>query len=136
MAAVGEPGFCCYSVREMTDAILCYRCGTSLAALSLPLSRRDECPSCSASLHVCRMCSYFDPAVSDQCREDDAEHVRDKETANFCDWFSPAVGVFDAAGKQAADSASAQLDALFGGPDAETAEADQAQSAAEALFKP
>ena len=119
----------------MTDAILCYRCGESLEALSLPLSRRDECPACAASLHVCRMCGSFDPAVTAQCREDDAEDVRDKETANFCDWFKPAAGVFDAAGKRAADSAGAQLDALFGGPDIDTTEPDEAQSAAEALFK-
>ncbi|MEM1175908.1 MAG: hypothetical protein AAGA33_05610 [Pseudomonadota bacterium] len=119
----------------MTDPILCYRCGTSLAALSLPLSRRDECPACSASLHVCRMCRCFDTSVSDQCREEDAERVRDKETANFCDWFTPAHGVFDAAGKQAADAASAQLDALFGGADVDTQQADDHQAAADALFK-
>ncbi len=119
----------------MTDSILCYRCGTSLAGLSLPLSRRDECPACSASLHVCRMCAFFDPTVAGQCREDDAEHVRDKETANFCDWFKPASGVFDAAGKQAADAASAQLDALFGGTEIDAPDADEQQAAADALFK-
>ncbi len=119
----------------MTDTILCYRCGHSLESLSLPLSRRDECPACSASLHVCRMCRFFDPAVSDQCREDDAEHVRDKETANFCDWFKPAVGVFDARGKQAADAASAELDALFGGAEVDVGEPDEQQQAADALFK-
>ncbi|MEM9401630.1 MAG: hypothetical protein AAGA44_03960 [Pseudomonadota bacterium] len=119
----------------MTDTLLCYRCGESLAALSLPLSRRDTCPSCSISLHVCHMCRAYDPTVSDQCREDDAEHVRDKATANFCDWFVPSAGVFDAAGKQAADAASAQLDALFGGPAVTDSSSDDALSDAEALFK-
>ena len=119
----------------MTETLLCYRCGQSLAALSLPLSRRDECPSCTASLHVCRMCQSFDPAVSGQCREDDAEDVRDKETANFCDWFKPAGDVFDAGRKQAADAAGAQLDALFGGPDVDTDAPDDAHKAAEDLFR-
>jgi hypothetical protein len=50
----------------MTHAIACFRCGASLAALSLPLSRRDECPECTASLHVCRMCRHFDPAAVNQ----------------------------------------------------------------------
>ena len=81
------------------------------------------------------MCRYFDPAVTGQCREDDAEDVRDKESANFCDWFKPAAGVFDAAGKRAADSATAQLDALFGGPDVEQTAEDERLSAADALFK-
>ena len=81
------------------------------------------------------MCRFFDPTISEQCREDDAEHVRDKETANFCDWFKPASGVFDAERKRAADAANAQLDALFGGGDADTVAPDEQQSAADALFK-
>ena len=44
----------------MSHNLACFRCGASLAALSLPLSRRDQCPDCSADLHVCKMCVYFD----------------------------------------------------------------------------
>ena len=57
----------------MSDKLVCYRCGASLAALSLPFSRYDECPSCTRPLRVCRMCNYFAPEVPKQCREDDAE---------------------------------------------------------------
>ena len=79
----------------MADAARCYRCGESLAALTLPFSRRDECPSCAAHVHVCRMCVHFDEVVPKKCREDDAEEVTEKERANFCDWFKPGRDTFD-----------------------------------------
>ena len=50
-------------------SLSCWRCGAALAKLTLPLSRLDECPSCSMPLHVCRMCVHYDPAVARQCRE-------------------------------------------------------------------
>ena len=98
----------------MSHNIACFRCGASLAALSLPLSRRDQCPECSADLHVCRMCLYFDRAVPRQCREDGAEDVQDKERLNFCDWFKPSPTAFDPARKAEADAAQDALAALFG----------------------
>jgi hypothetical protein len=73
----------------MPKQLLCYRCGASLAKLTLPISRQDECPSCANYLHVCRMCEFFDPNVPKQCKEDDAEEVFEKERLNFCDWFKP-----------------------------------------------
>ena len=119
----------------MTDDLHCYRCGTSLAALSLPLSRRDECPSCSVHLHVCRMCSFFDAQVPKQCREDDAEEVTDKERQNFCEWFKPASGVFDAKRFGEEQQAKSQLAELFGESDASGRDADKLQNDAEDLFK-
>ena len=99
----------------MPQELACYRCGESLAALSLPLSRRDQCPQCSADLHVCKMCSFFDARVTRQCREDGAEDVTDKERPNFCDWFKPSDAAFDPNRKSEADAAVSALDALFGG---------------------
>lgn len=98
----------------MSHNVACYRCGASLAALSLPLSRRDQCPDCSADLHVCRMCRFFDRTVPRQCREDGAEDVKDKERPNFCDWFKPSESAFDPTRKADADAAQAALAALFG----------------------
>ena len=97
----------------MSHTICCYRCGESLAALSLPLSRQDECPACGNYLHVCKMCTHFDPAVPRQCREDGAEDVTEKERLNFCDWFTPNESAFDSGRKEEADQAKAALDALF-----------------------
>jgi hypothetical protein len=98
----------------MSHNLACYRCGESLAALSLPLSRRDQCPSCSADLHVCKMCTSFDVAVPRKCREDGAEDVTDKDRPNFCDWFKPSEQAFDPSGKHEAAAAEEALAALFG----------------------
>ena len=117
----------------MTHNIACFRCGASLAALSLPFSRQDACPSCHVHLHVCRMCLYFDPNVPRQCTEDDAEDVTEKERLNFCDYYKPSDSAFDGAHKREADAAQAQLEALFGDGDAPEPTADT--SAAEDLFK-
>ena len=117
----------------MAHSIACYRCGASLAALTLPLSRRDQCPSCAADLHVCSMCVHFDAAVPRQCREDDADDVTDKEKLNFCDYYSPSADAFDPARKAEADAARAALDGLFGDGDVEVSSGDT--SAADELFK-
>ena len=118
----------------MTHKVLCYRCGASLAQLSLPLSRQDECPECRNYLHVCRMCVNFAPARPRQCLEDDAEEVLAKDRLNFCDWFVASETAFDARRKAEEDSARAQLDALFGGDAAETTN-DEALTDAEKLFR-
>ena len=98
----------------MSHNLACYRCGAALAELSLPLSRHDRCPACSADLHVCRMCAFFDRHVPRQCREDGAEDVTEKERPNFCDWYKPSDAAFDPARKADADAAQDALAALFG----------------------
>jgi hypothetical protein len=117
----------------MSD-LVCWRCGASLASLSLPLGRLDECLDCANHLHVCRMCVFYDPAVTKSCREDDAEEVRDKQAANFCDFFKPRAGAFDAATANADQAARSQAEALFGS-DAVPGKGDSANSAAEELFR-
>ena len=99
----------------MTHNIACYSCGASLSRLSLPLTRRDLCPECGVELHVCRMCVQFDPKVPAQCREDDAEDVKEKELANFCEWFTPSDTAFNPEQKSEADQALASLEAMFSG---------------------
>jgi hypothetical protein len=119
----------------MADATRCYRCGESLAALTLPFSRRDECPSCSAHVHVCRMCLYFDPNVPKQCREDDAEEVTEKERVNFCEWFKPCPDAFDPARANKAAKAESALAALFGNGAEQQAGDDDQLKQAEDLFR-
>lgn len=98
----------------MSHNLACLRCGASLSSLSLPLSRRDQCPECDADLHVCKMCVHFDKTVPRQCREDGAEDVTDKDRPNFCDWFKPSASAFDQGAKSEADAAKDALAALFG----------------------
>jgi hypothetical protein len=97
----------------MPVALRCHKCGESLAELSLPLARLDECPKCRAQLHVCRMCERFAPRLPKGCSEEDAPDVRDKKSANFCDYFRPSPSAFDPAAQTAEQAAKSALDALF-----------------------
>jgi hypothetical protein len=95
-------------------SLVCWKCGASLAALSLPLIRTDECRQCHAQLHACKLCEWYDVRVAKHCRETIAEEVRDKERANFCDYFKPREDAYSNAGQSAADAAKARLEAMFG----------------------
>ena len=119
----------------MTHDLKCYRCGASLAELSLPISRQDACPSCSVYLHVCKMCEFYDPAVPKQCREDDAEEVFDKEKFNYCEWWKPGDAVFDKARAQEEAGAKDALAALFEAGDSGKPDRDDQLSEADKLFK-
>jgi len=124
-------------------ALRCYRCGASLEKLTLPLSRRDQCPECDVDLHVCRMCEWFAPQLADQCAEDDAEDVTEKSRANFCDYFQPTETAFAPGRMTGHRRAEADLETLFGSDnastpaatDTETTDADTLHEAKD-LFKP
>jgi hypothetical protein len=94
--------------------LVCWKCGASLAHLSLPLTRLDACKNCTAELHACKLCEFYDIGKAKHCREPIAEEVRDKERANFCDYFRPRAGAYSDKQLQEADKARAALDALFG----------------------
>ena len=98
----------------MAHELVCWKCGASLAALSLPLLRLEECPKCRAELHVCRMCVDYDTRLAKHCREPTAEEVRDKEHANFCDFFTPRPAAYIAPNTGEVEQARAELDRLFG----------------------
>jgi hypothetical protein len=77
--------------------------------------------------------------VAKHCREPIAEEVKDKERANFCDYFKPREDAYSAKSTDAAAAAQAELEALFGGAkkaDAppEPSAADRARAELEALF--
>jgi hypothetical protein len=101
----------------MADPLVCWKCGESIEALPLPLSRTAECPGCGAELHVCRLCEFYDLSVAHACREPVAEEVMDKERANFCGYFQPRRRAYTPAQDAEAQAARAQLHALFGEPD-------------------
>lgn len=90
-------------------SLKCYRCGTSLDTLSLPLARLETCPECRGELHVCRMCVHFAPHRSPPCSNDDAEEVRDDCSANFCDYFVPSPEAYTL---EQRDNETAAADAL------------------------
>ena len=103
----------------MAHKVCCYRCGASLAQLSLPLSRQDQCPDCGMYLGT-RLSGEALPVVAvvkerrhSHHREDDADEVQEKERLNFCEWFLASESAFDPGRKAEEDAARAALDALF-----------------------
>lgn len=134
----------------MSKALVCWRCGSALVGLSLPLSRFDTCKACGSALHVCKQCRFFDLTVAKQCHEPVAEDVRDKQQANTCDYFSPVDDAFRPV-QSPSREVSSELAALFGESAAvkdqgmdelgkqikRKADADaEARIALEALFRP
>jgi hypothetical protein len=75
----------------MSHSLVCWRCGASLAALTLPLRRLEICKACNAELHVCKMCGEYDISYAKHCKEPTAEEVRKKDEANFCVSTSPRL---------------------------------------------
>ncbi|HEY6641538.1 hypothetical protein [Povalibacter sp.] len=117
--------------------LVCCKCGHSLSDYTLPLRRLEECRACHAELHVCKLCEWYDIGVAKHCREPIAEEVKDKERANFCDYFKPRPDAYATAPLDAAAKARAQLAALFGGGSAAEAQpsaADKARAELDALF--
>jgi len=71
-----------------TKGIKCFSCHkpTELDA-GKKILRHEECPTCGASMHCCKMCKYYDATAYNECRETIAERIVDKEKANFCEFF-------------------------------------------------
>lgn len=89
---------------------VCFSCRKELKFQGI-VGRRDECPHCGADAHVCKNCEFYDPKVYNECRETSAEVVREKERANFCDYFSLQKNGSSVEDKKAALRAAAE--ALF-----------------------
>ena len=65
----------------------CHHCGYQFQADFKP-GFREECPKCLRDVHVCMNCIFWDKSYSNECRESQAERVRDREKNNFCEYFS------------------------------------------------
>ena len=97
----------------MPQSPTCHQCGAEIRVVER-VGRRDSCPGCEADLHCCLNCVFYDSHASNACREPNVEPVRDKDAANFCDYFSlgnPAAR--PAAEPSRAADARARLEALF-----------------------
>lgn len=99
---------------ETANLIVCWKCGAALTGVPMPLSRLSECLSCHVELHVCRMCEFYDPHKAESCAEERADPPKDKQRANFCEYFEPQKDAFQPADTSAADRARAELEKLFG----------------------
>jgi hypothetical protein len=70
------------------EAVLCHACKKNLdLAAGSKVPRNEECPYCYSSIHVCKMCNFYDSTAYNECRESSADRIVEKEKANFCDFF-------------------------------------------------
>jgi hypothetical protein len=68
---------------------MCWFCGAPVKDAE-PLGRSLRCPCCGKDLRSCRNCRHYLTGSRFDCAESQADPVRDKEIANFCDWFALA----------------------------------------------
>ena len=94
----------------MAIQVSCFSCGQVLS-FSESVGRRDECSKCGADVHSCKNCIFFDLNSYNECREPTADAVREKERANFCEFFQARSGSTAVVDQQAAMHAAAE--ALF-----------------------
>lgn len=95
-------------------SVFCFECGAEISFVD-KLSRQDECPKCRADARVCKNCQFYDSKVYNECKETQADPIREKNRSNLCDFFSPRQD--------------------RGGSGAEKDKAAALRAAAEALFK-
>ncbi len=86
----------------------CWNCGTTISAFG----RQESCDKCGKDTRACRNCRQWDPRSNNECREEQAQRIVEKEKGNFCEWFQPRDG---AGGSQAVtrDQLKSAADALF-----------------------
>jgi hypothetical protein len=92
----------------------CHKCRGEIV-FEVKMSRADQCPHCAADLHSCKNCQHWDPGAYNQCKEQIAEYIPDREAANRCTFFtfkSPEGGAPEDT-ESAADKSRAKLEALF-----------------------
>lgn len=78
------------------------------------VGRRDVCSHCGRDLHCCYQCHFYDKNAHHECREPQADFVKEKDEVNFCDTFrfDPQIVVKT----EDKEAARAKLDALFKKP--------------------
>ena len=93
---------------------MCHYCGHEYQD---KVYRNTVCPSCGKDLKICLNCKFYDPGAHWDCRETIQEPVRDKESANFCDYFvyvaKPSSGRKAPGSSDASSEAKKLFDSLF-----------------------
>jgi len=94
----------------------CHKCGTEWKGEEVAKKQpavKDYCEKCSAYLHCCLNCRFYDKYAHNQCRIGTTDWVGDREGPNFCDEFEFADT--EDAGKPSADARKAKhnLDKLL-----------------------
>jgi hypothetical protein len=98
------------------EAFKCNKCG-ELQNMLGELTPDSSCMKCSADLHTCGNCRFFDTTTLWECRENIPARVTGKHARNECTFFSPKIVKDLSADKtrapQTPDDARKAFDALF-----------------------
>ena len=90
---------------------VCALCGKEVS-VDKYFSRKSVCPKCGGDLHVCMNCRFYSETAHNKCLEPKAEFQRNRDKANFRDYFS--FGERRAASSDAQKAAALKkLDELF-----------------------
>lgn len=89
----------------------CHSCKRELE-IAGKIARREECSFCRADLYCCLNCAFYDKGASKECREPVAEIVKEKQKANYCDYFRFKEAQKDAA-ISSAEQSRKELEDLF-----------------------
>jgi hypothetical protein len=66
--------------------ITCFQCHEVLKFVS-HVGFREECTKCGADVHSCKNCEHYDAKVYNECKEPMADKVRERDRANYCEYF-------------------------------------------------
>ncbi|HEX6648340.1 MAG TPA: hypothetical protein VF075_02330 [Pyrinomonadaceae bacterium] len=72
------------------EKVKCAACG---AKAPPHITLNTTCANCSAELHTCRQCNYFDPSARFQCSKTILTRIVNKNARNTCDLFMPRTVV-------------------------------------------
>jgi len=89
----------------------CYNCGTEF---EIKVYRNTECSSCSKDAKVCLNCRFYSIGSHWDCSESIREAVREKDRANFCDFFELASNYKESSGSCKEEDAKKAFNSLFG----------------------
>lgn len=78
----------------MLNTIICWSCKNEVE-LPDKVTRQELCPECDNPLKCCFNCRFYDKSAYHQCTEPQAEWVRYKEKANFCEYFQPRLAYME-----------------------------------------
>lgn len=96
--------------------IRCNECSATVQFID-EIKTADTCHNCSADLHTCRNCKFFDPGAPNECMKPVERRVDGKNSRNTCTLFGPKVLIEKAVENRRetapAESARKAFDDLF-----------------------
>lgn len=71
----------------MRKVVKCANCGTVVSTRLSEITPSSQCPKCSADLHSCKNCAYFDPSARFECSQPIQVRVSPKDRRADCEFF-------------------------------------------------